>query len=156
MRILSAWLLFLVPTAASPHQPLLLGKLNFGRYVLDGHVMRTQAKAYQEADGLTIKVGVPPVGPRQEVFYLKYTKPTADPDGAYQVAFLSFNYTTDSGVYGVNYDIDLRSTLHRTSSGGYSGTFSGVCPAQASATGKISRVSGVFTNVHPASPSQQQ
>jgi hypothetical protein len=155
MRILSTWLLLLVPVTASPHQQLLGGKLNFGRYILDGQVMRTQAKAYQEADGLTIRVGIPPVGPRQEVFYLKYTKLSADPDGAYQVDFISFNYTTDSGVYGVNYNTDLHSTLHRTPSGGYSGTFSGVCPAQASVTGKISRVTGVFTNVHCTSLSQK-
>jgi hypothetical protein len=150
------WPLALLSVAACTQHTAPLGLTNYSKYTLNGHTTRTSARAYFEpsrsngTDGVFIRVGVPPVGPRQEVLYLDYAKPTSSAKLAYKAAFLSFNYTTNAVVYGINYDTNLHGTLRQTPNGGYSGTFRGMCPS--SPTRKKSKVKVVFKNVLTTRP----
>lgn len=156
MHKLFGWLLPLALAGSCTPRSYSAGGANLGRYVLDGRSTRTTARAYRQPpttegiEGLIIRVGVPPAGPRKEVFYLKFSKPLNAPDADFKIDFLSFNYATTAGVQGLNYTGELHSTLRRTPSGGYSGTFRGTCPGSTSATGQPSTVKGTFTDVHTA------
>jgi hypothetical protein len=150
--------LALLPVGACTHHlaPIGITKSNYSKYILDGHATRTGARAYLEpgrtngTDGLFIRIGVPSIGPRQEVLYLDYCKPTGNPKLAYKPSFMSYNYTVNKAVYGLNFDANLHGTLRQTPAGGYSGTFRGICPG--SPTHKKSRVKVVFKNVLTTRP----
>jgi hypothetical protein len=150
------WPLALLPAVGCTHHMAPVGLTNYSKYTLNGHSTRTSARAYFEpsrsngTDGVFIRVGIPAVGPRQEVLYLDYAKPVGKANLTYKPAFLSFNYTANKVVYGINYDTNLRGTLRQTPEGGYSGTFRGMCPG--SPTRKKSKVKVVFKNVLATRP----
>jgi hypothetical protein len=127
---------------------------NTASYVVDGRAMKVGvAQAYFQGPGnagtddrLTIKLYTSITGPGvgTETVTLIFNKLPGTAESTYQVQLL--HLTQGLGQVYYFYTTNVAATVKKTSSGGYSGAFSGVSPAT-TAYASSTLTQGVFTDV---------
>ena len=127
---------------------------NTASYVVDGRAMTAGfAKAYFQGPGnagtddrLTIQLSTSITGPgvNSEIVTLIFNKQPGTAESTYQVQLLHLTQGLGQAYYF--YTTNVAATVKKTSTGGYSGTFSGVAPAT-TAYASSALAQGVFTDV---------